>query len=236
MTQDPAAAAKEYAARSAVNRHIQSGMAIGLGSGSTALFVVRALAERVKREKLVIRACIATSRETSDLARELGIQVEEDLDPRFLPLDVTIDGADEADPHLNLIKGGGGASLREKLVAVASLREIIVVHAAKRVSRLGLTFPLPVVVVPYGWKATAQRIEKVVGRACQLRTRRGQTFVTDDGMYVLDVIPGLIEQPERLEQDLKHIDGVVDVGLFVGIAKLLVVGHEDGRVEEFEAE
>jgi ribose 5-phosphate isomerase A len=233
---DATAIAKEFAARHAVDRHLASGMAIGLGSGSTALYAVRALADRIDREGLQPRIVISTSKETADLARELGIAVVDDLTPDCYPLDVTIDGADEADWQLNLIKGGGGASLREKLVAVATKREIIVVHPAKRVERLGLTFPLPVVVVPYGWQLTALRIEERMSRPVQLRQRHGHTFVTDDGLYVLDVVPGPIDEPRLVERDLKAIEGVVDVGLFVNIAKLLVVGHEDGHVEEFTAE
>lgn len=233
---DAAAVAKEYAARHAVERHIEDGMAIGLGSGSTALYAVRALADRIEREGLRFKTVISTSRETADLARSLSIDVTEELTPDCFPLDVTIDGADEADWELNLIKGGGGASLREKLVAVATKREIIVVHPAKRVERLGLTFPLPVVVIPYGWRVTALRIEERMGRPVQLRQRHGQTFVTDDGLYVLDVVPGPIDDPRNTEHDLKAIEGIVDVGLFVNICKLLVVGHEDGHVDEYEAE
>ncbi|HEY3328802.1 MAG TPA: ribose-5-phosphate isomerase RpiA [Capsulimonadaceae bacterium] len=232
---DAAATAKEIAARHAVDRHIKDGMAVGLGSGSTAVYAVRALAERIEREGIKLRVAIATSKETADLARSLGIELVDEPTPDCFPLDVTIDGADEADYQLNLIKGGGGASLREKLVAVATKREIIVVHPAKRVQHLGLTFPLPVVVVPYGWKVTAARIQERMGRPVQLRSRHGQTFVTDDGLYILDVVPGPLTDPRAIERDLKAIEGVVDVGLFVGIAKLLVVGHEDGRVEEFEA-
>ncbi|MDR3709016.1 MAG: ribose-5-phosphate isomerase RpiA [Capsulimonadaceae bacterium] len=235
MSIDPAAASKQAAAWSAVYRHINSGMTVGLGSGSTSLFVVRALAERIGREKLSLRGCIATSAETAALARELGIDVVEELDPRFLPLDVTIDGADEADANLNLIKGGGGASMREKLVALASNKRIIVVHKAKRVATLGLTFPLPIVVIPYGWRETAKRVEQVAGRAAALRVRHGHTFVTDDGLYILDLVPGPIPDPAAFDHALKQITGVVDVGMFIGIANLLVVGHEDGRVEEFEA-
>jgi len=196
---------------------------------------VEALAEKMQSEGLKLKGCVATSHETSDLAKKLGVPLHDDLTPDIFPLDVTIDGADEVDTQLNLIKGGGGASLREKLVAVETKREIIVIHPAKRVAKLGLTFPLPVVVIPFAWKATAARIERAIGRPVQIRMRHGQIFDTDDGLYVVDVAPGPIDNPKELTQKIKSLDGVVDVGLFFGIAKLLIIGHEDGRVEEFEA-
>jgi ribose 5-phosphate isomerase A len=235
MPLDPASAAKRVAAYTAVNRYIKPGMTVGLGSGSTAVFAVHALAQRILEEGLKLKACVATSKETAELAVQLGISLRPELTPDILPIDITIDGADEVDPQLNLIKGGGGASLREKLVAVETKREIIVIHSAKKVQKLGHTFPLPVVVVPYAWKATAARVEAIVGRSAQIRTRHGQFFFTDDGLHVLDVAPGSIDNPAQLEKALKSQEGVVDVGLFLGIAKLLLIGHEDGRVEEFEA-
>ena len=234
MSLDPVVAAKEHAARYAVRTHIHRGMSVGLGSGSTAAFAVKALAERLQTEDLRLQAVVATSRETAELARSFNIELRDELDPADCPLDVTIDGADEADPALTLIKGGGGASLREKLVAAVTTTEIIVVHPSKRVASLGLTFPLPVVVVPYAWRTTRERVESLVGRPAKLRSHQdGAPFVTDDGLYVLDVTPGPIDNPADLEHRIKDLMGVVDTGLFVGLAKLLIVGHPDGRIEEF---
>jgi len=234
MSLDPVAAAKEHAARYAVREHIHAGMAIGLGSGTTAAFAVRALADRLDSESLKLRAVVAPSRETAELARSFGISLREELNPADCPLDVTIDGADEADPALNLIKGGGGASLREKLVAAVTTTEIIVVHPSKRVETLGLTFPLPVVVIPYGWRTTRQRVQSIVGRNAVLRSHPdGAPFVTDDGLYVLDIEPGPIPDPAKWETEIKTLAGVVDTGFFINMARLLIVGHPDGRVEEF---
>ena len=235
MSLDPVVAAKENAARHAVREHIHHGMSVGLGSGTTAAFAVRALAERLESEDLHLKAVVATSRETADLARSFNITLRDELDPADCPLDVTIDGADEADPALTLIKGGGGASLREKLVAAVTTKEIIVVHPSKRVASLGLTFPLPVLVVPYGWRTTRERVESVVDRPSVLRMHHnGSPFVTDDGLFVLDITPGPIDDPSGLEHRLKELAGVVDTGLFIGMAKLLIVGYPDGRIEEFE--
>jgi ribose 5-phosphate isomerase A len=230
MTPDPEAQAKEAAARHAVARFISPGMRLGLGSGSTAAFVVRALAERRSHEELPLAKIVSTSRETQELARSLGIPIDAEL----TELDLTIDGADEFDPAGNLIKGGGGALVREKLVASVTAREIIVVDARKQVGVLGTTFPLPVAVVPFAWELTKKRIETLVGRTANRReTAPGQPFVTDDSLYILDIAPGPITDPAALERELKLLLGVVETGLFIGIAKNVVMGHADGTVDEF---
>ena len=234
MSVDPNAAAKEHAARYAVAHYVVSGMKVGLGTGTTAAYVVRALAERIQREGLTLSTLISTSYETAALARSLGMVLDDELTLENTPLDVTIDGTDEADDQLNLIKGGGGALLREKLVAVATRREIIVGDPHKRVSRLGRAHALPIMIVPYAWKRTQARVEEICGRPAPLRLKAdGTPFISDDALYCLDIAPGEIPDAPALETALKSVTGVVDVGLFIGLAHVLVVGHPDGRIEEF---
>jgi ribose 5-phosphate isomerase A len=147
-------------------------------------------------------------------------------------LDVTIDGADEVDSALNLIKGGGGALLREKLVAVRTRREVIVVDESKVSMRLGAKHSVPVMVAQYAWETTAERVEGVCHAAPKLRrTSTGETFVSDDGLYCLDIETGEIADPRAMERELKAVTGVVDVGLFIGLAHTVVVAKSDGSVE-----
>jgi ribose 5-phosphate isomerase A len=227
---------KEIAARYAVNNYVQQGMNIGLGSGSTSAFAVAALAEKVTSEGLMLGKLVATSDETADLARFHGLSVEPDLTLEMGHLDVTIDGADEVDNHLNLIKGGGGALLREKLVAAQTKREVIIVDASKVVQTLGLKHPLPVMIVPYSYENTLMRIESVVGRKPIMRhTPTGEKFISNDGLYCVDIPLGEINNPLELEQKLKAITGVVDVGLFIGLTRTLVIAESDGKVTVKEA-
>lgn len=202
--------------------YVENGMTIGLGTGSTVYWTIRRLAERV-RDGLKIRA-IPTSRETENLAAELGISLTSFAEVR--ELDLTIDGADEISPAFDLIKGGGGALLREKLVAAASRRLIIVADQSKLVSRLGSS-PLPVEVAPFGWETVARRVENL-GFAAQLRLNEGEPFVTDNGNYILDCVCGTIENPAKLHDDLKLLTGVVETGLFVGMASVVVVAGANG--------
>ncbi len=202
---------------------VQDGMTIGLGTGSTVAWTIRKLGEMVQ-QGLQIRG-IPTSNRTEDLARQVGIpltsfaEVEE--------LDVTIDGADEVGPNLALIKGGGGALLREKMVASASRRLIIVVDSSKRVPVLG-KFPLPEEIVPFGWEVTARRIACLGGRPQRRMYPDGGPYVTDNGNYILDCAFGEIRDPAGLERSLKLLPGVVETGLFVGLADTVVVGLPDG--------
>jgi ribose 5-phosphate isomerase A len=235
MTPQEAAAAKEAAANFAVENFVKPGMRLGLGSGTTAAFAVRALARRFKTEALELCGIVSTSTETAALARSLGISLQDDLTPDITPIDVTIDGADDVDSSFNLIKGGGGALLREKIVAKATLREVIIVDETKFTDVLGVIFPLPVMIAPYGWEITKSTVEKVAGRASNLRkTAAGDPFVSNDGLYCLDLEKGPIPHPALLEQRILSITGVVDVGLFVNIAKNVVIGHADGRVTQPE--
>ncbi|MCA1593886.1 MAG: ribose-5-phosphate isomerase RpiA [Acidobacteria bacterium] len=208
--------AKQLAGEKAVE-FVEDGMTLGLGTGSTVYWTVQRLGERV-REGLRVR-CIPTSRRTEEQARGLGIPLITFADAS--QLDLTIDGADEIGPGLALIKGGGGALLREKLVAAASRRLIIVADSSKRVATLG-QFPLPVEVVPFAWEVTTGRVA-ATGCRPTLRQDGDAPYVTDNGNYILDCACGSIKDPASLERDLKLITGVVECGLFVGLADLAII-------------
>lgn len=224
--------AKFVAARRAVD-FIEDGMRVGLGTGSTAAWMVRCLGERVREEGLRITA-VPTSTRTAELARSLGITVI-DLDAAKW-LDVTIDGADEFDAQLNLIKGGGGALLQEKIVATASDRMIVIADAAKEVTALG-AFALPVEVVGFGWQTTKALIEEtlvsmdVLGRQASLRMSGDQPFRTDEGNLIVDLALNRIGNPRQLALVLNQIPGVVENGLFIDICDMVIIGQGDGRVE-----
>jgi ribose 5-phosphate isomerase A len=201
---------------------VKDGMTVGLGTGTTVYWTIKRLGEMV-RQGLRIRG-IPTSQRTEQLATEAGIPLTSFAE--VSELDLTIDGADEVNPSLDLIKGGGGALLREKLVAAASRRLIIVADTTKQVATLG-KFPLPVEVVPFAWEVTARRVS-ALGCTPILRAVDGQPYVTDNGNYILDCPFGAIPDPARLHRDLKLLVGVVETGLFVGMADLIVVGSESG--------
>lgn len=209
-------AAKRAAAAKAVT-FVQDGMRVGLGTGSTSEEMVKLLIEK----KLRIQAA-ATSEKIARMAREGGIEVT----PDFEELDITLDGADEADPQGRLIKGGGGALLREKLVAQASRKLVIMVDPSKHVPRLGTGWALPVEVIPFGWKSIRSRVERL---GCEARIREG--FITDSGNWIADCSFGPIDDPEALHAKLKSLCGVVETGLFLGMCDVLVTGNEDGLAE-----
>ena len=204
----------------------RDGMVVGLGTGSTAYFAIKRLGDRVK-EGLRIRG-IATSEQSLSLAVQFGIPLT-DFD-EVARIDLTIDGADEVDPAFNLTKGGGGALLREKIVASASELELIVVDETKLVDRLG-AFPLPVEVVPFGWRLTEEHLS-ALGCETSLRRDQERPYVTDNGNYILDASFGRIDDPAELERRIRGICGVVECGLFVGLAHRIVIGRQDGSVEE----
>ena len=207
---------------------VRDGMRLGLGTGSTVRFVLERLAERIKGEGLAVR-CVATSVDTETRAKALGIPLVglEDVEA----LDLTIDGADEIDGRFDMIKGGGGALLREKVVAAMTREEAIVVGANKVVARLGTTFPLPVEVVPFARAAAARALAKL-GCEPALRQAGGKAFATDNGNWILDCrFPDGIADAAELEQRIDRIPGVVESGLFVGLAHVLLVGREDGTCE-----
>jgi ribose 5-phosphate isomerase A len=215
--------AKRRAGAKAVE-FVEDGMTVGLGTGSTAHWMVERLGERV-REGLDVR-CVPTSRRTEEQARSLGIPLVTFADVRRL--DLAIDGADEIGPGLALIKGGGGALLREKLVARAARRFVVIADASKRVEVLG-RFPLPVEVVPFAWEVTARRVSEATGTGPRLRRdERGEVYLTDNGNYILDCRCGEIRDPEGTERALKLLTGVVECGLFVRVADLAVVATDDG--------
>ena len=220
--------AKEAAALRAVS-YVRDGMTIGIGSGSTATFAIRAIGERVMREGLRIRG-VPTSTRSRSLAESLNIP-EIDL-TASVPIDLTIDGADEVDSNLNLVKGGGGALLREKLVAKASRQLLIICDSTKLVPALG-AFPLPVAVAPFGWETTRTRLQ----RFCEAITLRkssdgNQPYLSDDGLYILDLHLGKILDVPSLEENIKRTVGVVEVGLFVGLTSRVIIGYPDGHTEE----
>lgn len=224
--------AKFVAARRAVDL-VEDGMKLGLGTGSTAAWLVRCLAERARDEALRV-TCVATSTRTADLARSLGLTVV-DLDKAGW-LDLTIDGTDEFDADLTLIKGGGGAHLMEKIVATASDRMVVITDATKEVRALG-AFPLPVEVVPFGWQASRLLIEEllgsmdVMGTSATLRMNGTVPFITDEGNHILDLALGRIGNPRQLSLALNQVPGVVENGLFIDICDAVVIGYADGRVE-----
>jgi len=216
---------KEAAGRAAAGL-VCDGDVVGLGTGSTAYFAVVALGERVKAGLKIIG--IPTSVHTADLARQLGIPLTTlDEHPE---IDITIDGADEVDPKLNLIKGGGGALLREKVVASASKKMVVVADSTKVVPVLG-KFPLPVEIIDFARTVIEKKIA-ALGATTKLRTKSdGKPFVTDEGHHILDCSFGQIADPPALARELSGMPGVVEHGLFIGLAKLVVVGR-GASVEE----
>jgi ribose 5-phosphate isomerase A len=216
------------AAAEAALVHIASGMKLGLGTGSTAKHFVDAIGRKVKEGWDLV--CVPTSETTRKQAESLGVRLTT-LDETPV-LDVTIDGADEIDGQLRLIKGGGGALLREKIVASSSRKMIVIADASKKVSVLG-KFPLPVEVVAFGIKATAIKIDQAFAWTrnegpVNLRMRDGKPFVTDNGNVILDCALGRIENVEKLAAALSSIPGVVDHGLFIGLASLAIIAGENG--------
>ena len=228
---------KDAAARAAVAL-VEPGMRLGVGTGSTAAVFVRRLAQRVREEGFALR-CAATSKATAELAVSLGLAIEE-LDAIGW-LDLTIDGADEVDPDLNLIKGGGAAHLREKIVATASDRMVVIADQGKVVDRLG-AFHLPVEVIPFGWQATRTLIQRALDRLeltqrpILLRKRGDQPLLTDEGNLVLDLALESIPDAEALAAELSSIAGMVEHGLFLNICDLAIIGCPDGSVVELRRE
>lgn len=216
---------KQIAAEHAAS-FVEDGMKVGLGTGSTAYYAICRIGERV-REGLNIQA-VATSEASDKLAREWGIPI--------IPfdqighLDLTIDGADEVDPDFNLIKGGGGALLREKIVAANSDKLIIVADGSKSVQKLG-KFPLPVEVVPFASEWTFQALEKM-GCEPQWRMQGQDRYLTDNGNLIADCHLGEIADAAELNVQLNMLPGVVDNGLFVNMANIVIIAKEDGSIDE----
>jgi ribose 5-phosphate isomerase A len=228
----PINTAKFVAAKRACD-FVEDGMKIGLGTGSTAAWLVKCLGERVNNEGLWISG-VPTSKRTADLAQRAGIHVSTLDEARWL--DITIDGADEFDTELNLIKGGGGALLQEKIVATASDQMIVIADASKRVEKLG-AFPLPIEVIRFGWQTTKALIEEmlfsmdVLGQKAVLRMNGADRYITDEGNHILDLQLASIGNARQLALILNQIPGVVENGLFIDTCDVVVIGHGDGRVE-----
>jgi ribose 5-phosphate isomerase A len=218
---------KQAAALAAMD-YVRPGMKVGLGTGSTARHFVSLIGARV-REGLDIQ-CVPTSEETRKQAEELKIPLTTLEANPFL--DLTVDGADEFDDKFNLVKGGGGALLFEKIVATSSRHMVVIADQSKRVETLG-KFPLPIEVVPFGIKATAWKIEKVLKHCgleakLMLRQRNGKTFRSDAGHAIIDASIGAIPEPERLANLLNLVPGIVDHGLFIGVCGIVLMGTDDG--------
>jgi ribose 5-phosphate isomerase A len=215
---------KQQAADRAVE-YVESGMMVGLGAGSTAILVTRRIGQLLREGRLRDIVGFPCSSEIETEARALGIPIT--LDPSAA-VDLTIDGADEVDPELNLIKGGGGALLHEKIVAQASLREIIIVDESKLSPALGTHWPLPVEVIPFGWHSQKRFLESLGARVAVRQQSDGTPFRTDQGNLILDCAFGPIRQPAALAARLDARTGIVEHGLFLGLATEVIVAGASG--------
>jgi ribose 5-phosphate isomerase A len=224
--------AKFVAAKRAVD-YVESGMKVGLGTGSTAAWMVKCLGELVREDGLKITG-VPTSTRTAELATQVGIPIVTLDEAKWL--DITIDGTDEYDADLNLIKGGGGALLMEKIVATASDQMVVIADLSKQVETLG-TFPLPLEVIPFGWQVTKALVEEtlvnldVLGRSSSLRMNNDQPYRTDEGNFILDLHLRRIGNARQLSMVMNQIPGVVENGLFIDICDVVVIGNGDGSVE-----
>jgi len=220
--------AKTAAARFAAEKYVHAGLRLALGTGSTAAHAVRAIRERFPDEPF---DCVASSPAIEELAGSLGLKVRPlAADDRF---DLMVDGADEVAPNLDLTKGGGGALFREKFLARLSTQVVILVDPTKIVSALGEKSPIPVEVVPFAARVLARQLEDD-GFAARVRAGRdGRPYVTDNGNQLIDLKPpSPVDDPLRLHEELRERPGVVETGLFVGLADRVIVGQPDGRVRE----
>lgn len=219
---------RQLAAKRALD-YVEHGMTIGLGTGSTATCMLYELAARLADGRLQHIVGVPTSERTAILARELGIPLATlEQRPR---LDLALDGADEIDPKLRLIKGLGGAMLREKIVAASADCFVVMASASKRVAHLGERSPLPVEVVAFGMPFCLRRLAALGSEPALRRNQHGTPFVTDEGHLILDCYFGIIDDPEALESAINAIPGVVAHGLFLGMTSLAVIAGPDGVTE-----
>jgi ribose 5-phosphate isomerase A len=216
---------KQQAAEKAVE-YVEPGMVVGLGHGTTAIFAVRRIAHLLQTGQLKNIRGVPCSRRIEAEAQRLGIPLA--MLDELQVIDLTIDGADEVDPHLNLIKGGGGALLREKMIAQASRREIIVVDESKLSPALGTHYAVPVEVVEFGWKAQVMYLSSIGGEAVLRHNEDGTLFYTDQGNLILDARFGPMTHPEVVAQRLDERAGIVEHGLFLGLASEVIVAGEKG--------
>ncbi|WP_324609862.1 ribose-5-phosphate isomerase RpiA [Oceanobacillus damuensis] len=200
---------------------VKDGMKVGLGSGSTVYWMIRKLGELVENGLDV--EGIPSSMQTEQWANEFGVPLTDFA--RVKELDITIDGADEVDENLHLIKGGGAALFREKIIAQAARKLIIIVDSSKMVTNLG-QYPLPIEVLPFAWERTANEISKL-GCSPELRKKDGEILITDNGNYILDCPFDVITDPAMLNTNIKEIAGVVETGLFIGMADKIIVGDSE---------
>ncbi|HXE11088.1 MAG TPA: ribose 5-phosphate isomerase A [Bryobacteraceae bacterium] len=222
---DPAIIGLKRAAASRAAAQIESGMVVGLGSGSTSRLAVEAIGQRVHEGLKIIG--IPTSEQTAGQARALGIPLS--TLGEYPEIDLAIDGADEVElGTLNLIKGGGGNQLREKIVASASRRFLVIVDERKVVHQLGSRAKVPVEVAQFGWQATARKLDNLNGNPVLRLGSDGQPFITDGGNYILDCAFGPIASPAALDRGLNDVVGVIEHGLFIRIAVQALVGTDDG--------
>jgi ribose 5-phosphate isomerase A len=224
-TDDPRAKLKQEAAEFAV-QFVHPGMVVGLGTGSTAIFATRKIGALLHTGELKDITGFATSKATQEEAEQLGIRLMDASLP--LGIDITIDGADEVDPQFNVIKGGGGALFREKIVAQATAREIIVVDESKLSPCLGTHFALPVEVSEYGWRSQLRFLESLGAHAVIRKSKDGSQFLTDSGNMILDCNFGPIADVEGLAAKLGTRAGIIEHGLFIGIARDVIVAGEGG--------
>ena len=214
----------------AVDQFIKSGMLIGLGVGSTAIHAIRRIAVLIKDGTLKSITGVACSKSVEELAISLEIPlIDLKADTK---IDVTIDGADEVDPQLNLIKGGGGALTREKIVAQISRKEVIVIDQSKYSNQLGAQWPVPIEVIPFGWK-TQEKFLQSLGANPILRTNgQGNPFITDQFNFIIDADFGTIQEPFLLADQLKQRTGIVEHGLFIDLATDVIIANEEGIIHK----
>ena len=223
----------KFVAAKRASEMVEDGMRVGLGTGSTAAWLVRCLGEAVRNDGLRFTG-VPTSTRTAELARDVGLEIMSLDEARWL--DLTIDGADEFDGDLNLIKGAGGALLQEKIIATASDQMVVIADIGKEVETLGAS-PLPLEVIPFGWQTTQALIEEtltgidVLGRQSTLRMNGDRPFFTDEGNHILDLHLKRIGDIRQLSMVLNQIPGVVENGLFIDICDVVVIGFGDGRIE-----
>ena len=223
----------KYACALRASALVENGMKVGLGTGSTAYWLVYHLAERVRSEGLEFVG-VPTSNKTREQAQAEGLKLISMDDAGRL--DITIDGADEFDQSMNLIKGGGGAHLQEKIVAFGSDRMVVIADETKKVNKLG-KFPLPVEVLEFGSASSQKQIEELLiaqnyrDFTVQMRMEKNKPFITDEGNYIFDLNLGEIQNPRKLCVDLNIIPGVVENGLFIDVCKAVVIGYSDGTAK-----
>jgi len=229
--------AKKLAGYSAVNEWVKDGMIVGVGSGSTVVYVVERLVQRVKEEKLNV-VCVPTSFQANQLIVQGGLQLG-DL-ARYPVLDVAIDGADEVDANMNLIKGGGGCQTQEKIIASCAKQFVVVADYRKIAKTLGENWKkgIPIEVIPMAYAPLLLKIQQLGGKGTlRMAKNKAGPVVTDNGNFIIDADFGLIQDPAKLNNDLIHLSGVVETGLFCGMACKAYFGMEDGSVttQEFNA-